>query len=95
MKYLPPPTQHNEMPRTEVYTAHRKNLLHHHEREDYFNNMLPEVAFQQKLEHDQEKDYLSSTHSEYKTYCVRLEYQDKASQAGFQGSVENKPLVNI
>ena len=76
LKYFPPPTQRDEMPRTEVYNAHRKKLPHRHEREAYFN-MLPEVAFQEKLERDQEKDYLTLTHSEFKTCCVRLEEQDK------------------
>ena len=47
LKYLkdfPPPTQRNEMPRTEVHTAHKKKLPHRHEREAYFN-MLLEVAY--------------------------------------------------
>ena len=79
LKYFPPPTQRDEMPRTEVHTAHKKKLPHRHEREAYFN-MLPEVSYQQKLEHDQEKDYLSLTHSEFKTYCVCLEDQDRANQ---------------
>ena len=41
--------------------------------------MLLEVAYQQKLERDQEKDYLSLTCLELITYCVRLEDQDKAN----------------
>ena len=64
------------MPRTEVHTAHKKKLPHCHEKEAFFN-MLPEVGFQEKLERDQEKDYLAPKHSEFKTCCVCLEEQDK------------------
>ena len=42
--------------------------------------MILEVAYQQKLKRNQEKDYLSLTHSEFKTYCVRLEDQDRADR---------------
>ena len=68
------------MLRTEVHTVHKKKIPHRHEREAYFN-MLPEVAYQQKLKNDQEKDNLSLTHLEFKTYCVCLEDQDRADQA--------------
>ena len=76
LKYFPPPTQWNKMPRTEVHTTHKKKLSHRHEREAYFN-MLLEVVFEEKLERNQEKDYLALTHSAFKTCCVRLEEQDK------------------